>query len=142
MRSVAIGLAWLLAMPLQAQPQFEALRRGDPGRLQYENSCASCHGKSGQGDGPLAAFLVTPPADLSLLVQRNGGVFPRQRVIETIDGRDTPWLGAHGSREMPIWGSVFHDRAEQAGAVGLRAERATKWRLSVLVNYLSRLQQQ
>jgi high-affinity iron transporter len=38
----------------------------DQGRLLYQgNGCASCHGASGHGDGPLAATLRSSPANLS-----------------------------------------------------------------------------
>lgn len=35
------------------------------GRAQYERYCTSCHGAGGLGDGPLAASLPKPPANLS-----------------------------------------------------------------------------
>ena len=30
----------------------------------YASNCALCHGESGEGDGPAASGLATPPADL------------------------------------------------------------------------------
>ena len=43
------------------------------GRSLYrENGCASCHGPSGQGDGPLAATLPSKPIDF-----RDPGLFNR-----------------------------------------------------------------
>jgi mono/diheme cytochrome c family protein len=43
------------------------------GRSLYrENGCASCHGPSGQGDGPLAATLASKPIDF-----RDAGLFNR-----------------------------------------------------------------
>ena len=35
------------------------------GAALYPDHCASCHGANGQGDGPLAAHLPVPPADLT-----------------------------------------------------------------------------
>ena len=52
--------------------------------------------------------LRTPPSDLSLLTQKNGGVFPEATVSEYIDG--VREVGAHGPRTMPVWGLVFQDR--------------------------------
>lgn len=73
-RWIVPALLTALMVSAQAQP------RGGPGRWDYQNSCASCHGASGRGDGPLVRYLVTPPTDLSRLAQRNGGVFPRERL--------------------------------------------------------------
>ncbi|MFQ5879061.1 MAG: CopD family protein [Dehalococcoidia bacterium] len=36
------------------------------GRTLYLNSCAVCHGETGQGDGPLAETLEVPPADFRI----------------------------------------------------------------------------
>jgi mono/diheme cytochrome c family protein len=78
------------------------------GAALYHAHCASCHGESGRGDGMVGAALRTPPADLTLLAQRNGGVFPEAMVSEFIDGsRD---VVAHGLRAMPVWGMIFQNR--------------------------------
>jgi copper transport protein len=36
----------------------------DRGRLLFMNNCIQCHGETGRGDGPLAASLPLPPANL------------------------------------------------------------------------------
>ncbi len=35
-----------------------------PGQVLFEANCASCHGPQGLGDGPVAASLPTPPANI------------------------------------------------------------------------------
>ena len=67
--------------------------------------CASCHGKSGLGDGPLAESLKTRTPDLTLVAKRNKGRFPAEELVRVIDGRTE--VAAHGSREMPVWGLSF-----------------------------------
>jgi mono/diheme cytochrome c family protein len=47
------------------------------GRVDYKDNCASCHGASGKGDGPVHSFLVKPPSDLTTIARRNGGKFPQ-----------------------------------------------------------------
>jgi mono/diheme cytochrome c family protein len=76
------------------------------GRDNFERYCASCHGPGGRGDGPVASALRARPADLTTLARRNGGIFPRERVITQVmgTGRDLP---AHGVQEMPVWGPIF-----------------------------------
>jgi len=68
---------------------------------------AACHGSDGRGHGPAAAALRHGAPDLTLISRRNGGVFPRSRVKAIIAG-DEQSPSAHGSREMPVWGPIFH----------------------------------
>src|SRR5262245_51926027 len=57
------------------------------GGNDYQTYCASCHGESGRGDGPVAEFLALTPADLTNLARKNGGTFPAARLAQIIDGR-------------------------------------------------------
>lgn len=132
-----VGPVLLIALAASAQAQ----PAGGPGRWDYLNSCASCHGVSGRGDGPLVRHLVTPPSDLSRLAQRNGGVFPRERLVSLIDGRSSTEIGPHGSREMPVWGNTYVERFTQAGGRPQLAEDAARRRILDLVDHLERLQQ-
>lgn len=139
-RLIGWGIAPALLIAV-AVSSAQAHRLGDPGRWDYQNSCASCHGASGRGDGPLLRYLVTPPTDLSLLARRNGGVFPRERLVAVIDGRASTDIGPHGSREMPVWGSRYVERFTQAGGSPKLAEGAAHRRIRDLVDHLERLQQ-
>jgi mono/diheme cytochrome c family protein len=73
----------------------------------FRNHCAVCHGKDGRGRGPATIALKGPVPDLTEITKRNGGVFPVSRVKAVIDGTEQP--AAHGSRQMPIWGPIFHN---------------------------------
>jgi hypothetical protein len=75
------------------------------GEKEYLNSCASCHGVGGKGDGPVADSLRKRPADLTRLGETNKGVFPFARIYELVDGRYSTMV--HGPREMPVWGDVY-----------------------------------
>jgi mono/diheme cytochrome c family protein len=68
--------------------------------------CASCHGREGKGDGPVAPVLNRRPADLTTIAKRNGGRFPTDRVERFVTGDREPSL-AHGSADMPVWGPIF-----------------------------------
>jgi mono/diheme cytochrome c family protein len=68
--------------------------------------CASCHGREGKGDGPVAAALNRRPPDLTTIARRNGGRFPTDRVERFVTGDREPTL-AHGSADMPVWGPIF-----------------------------------
>lgn len=104
------------------------------GELQYTLNCASCHGESGRGDGPVAEALTTPPSNLRMLRADNGGVFPTEAVVSFIDGREE--VRAHGTRQMPVWGNIW-------GEVGGQPvpEEEVQRRISELVEYLRSIQE-
>jgi mono/diheme cytochrome c family protein len=83
------------------------------GAEMYGAYCATCHGRTGVGDGPAARALKTPPADLTILAKKNNGKFPSESVMEAL--RSGPAMAnAHGSKDMPIWGPLFSASGEAA----------------------------
>jgi mono/diheme cytochrome c family protein len=82
-----------------------AIAGEDAGRTLYLRYCASCHGREGRGDGPVAPALGEKPIDLTRIAEEHGGKFALDAVCEAIDGTRT--VRAHGVSEMPIWGEVF-----------------------------------
>lgn len=100
------------------------------GEEMYTNYCAACHGKDGKGKGPAAPALKSAPTDLTALTAKNKGTFPDFRVAQTIEGSDT--VAAHGSKEMPVWGQIFH---EMGGGPG-----TDRLRVANLVAYVKTLQ--
>jgi mono/diheme cytochrome c family protein len=75
------------------------------GKDMYTSYCAVCHGTDGKGAGPAASALKVPPTDLTLLSKTNGGKYPALKVTSAIRGEAA--LPAHGSKEMPVWGTLF-----------------------------------
>ena len=102
------------------------------GSQLFRTYCASCHGVTARGNGPLADALRRPPPDLTQFTRRNGGVFPSARVYDIIDGRGVP---SHGDREMPIWGDAFRYTREGATAESI------KERIEAIVAYLAAIQE-
>jgi mono/diheme cytochrome c family protein len=74
----------------------------------FRHYCASCHGVDGRGHGPASVALKHGAPDLTLISHRNGGRFPFQTVKNIIEGKETG-QSAHGNREMPVWGPIFHE---------------------------------
>ena len=77
---VALGVSGLVVAGSHSLGS-EPPDRPDPsaigvGKNLYKGYCASCHGKTGMGDGSLAEHLRTPPADLTELSKRNGNAIP------------------------------------------------------------------
>jgi mono/diheme cytochrome c family protein len=98
------------------------------GKIDYESSCAACHGRNGKGDGPVSPELRTKPSDLTLIAKKNGGVFPSEVLYRIIDGRRT--IRAHGTFDMPVWGIVFRSESEDVA----------RNRILALIDYLKTIQ--
>lgn len=102
----------------------------------YQTLCASCHGVSAKGDGPVAPLIKVRVPDLTRLAARDGGEFPAEDVRRTIDGRYE--RNAHGPRDMPVWGWQFYDGKSTDDA----AERArVDAMIEKLTQYLRLLQE-
>lgn len=86
------------AVPIQQTPT-------DSGQRMFSSYCAACHGADGTGNGPAAQALKVPPTDLTLLSQKNKGVFPSNHVAAVLQfGVKNP---AHGTAAMPVWGNLM-----------------------------------
>ena len=109
--------------------QVPSTGRNDAGSRLFRTHCATCHGTTGRGNGPLADQMRRMPPDLTQYTRRNGGVFPTERVHRIVEGGEIP---SHGNREMPVWGDVF-----QIG----RSEADVKARIDAIVRYLAGIQQ-
>ena len=132
-------LRWMgIAVVAAPAAWSSAAGRGQPGAAGkgaqlYKIHCASCHGTTGRGDGPVAEFLTVRPADLTGIAARNRGAVPAEDVHRIIDGRRV--VKTHGDSAMPIWGDAFSllHTAE--------AEKATSEKIRALVAYIETLQQ-
>jgi mono/diheme cytochrome c family protein len=132
-----LGLFWvlgalapkLLGFPVDEIPANYV----PPGDAMYKQYCAACHGPGGKGDGPAAFTLKTPPPDLTQLTARNMGKFPRE-YVETIL-RFGPGTPAHGSSDMPTWGTIFQ-------LIDKNNESAVRQRIKNITDYLASLQAQ
>lgn len=97
----------------------------------FTHYCAVCHGNDAKGTGPAAGALKKTPADLTQIARRAGGKFPEVHVQRIIQGDDV--VGAHGSRDMPIWGELFKS---------LRGKEDSQLRVTALMRYIDSIQAQ
>ena len=107
----------------------------DASKMEYQSSCAACHGMDGKGNGPVSDELKSRPTDLTLLAKNNNGVFPTSVLNEVIDG--TRQTRAHGNSEMPIWGLRYVLNSKMATTyLNLPYEPRP-----AIFNYIKRIQQ-
>jgi mono/diheme cytochrome c family protein len=129
-------LAMTVGTGLATDRQAAAARAQTPaapdGAALYRAYCASCHGTSGRGDGPVAEFLRIPPTDLTSIAIQAGGAFPADRVHRAIDGRQR--IRGHGATDMPVWGDTL------SPSLAGRDEAATRTRIDALVAYIASMQ--
>ncbi len=95
----------LFAPGLVTTAAAQVYEQTTPGSEVFRTYCASCHGTSARGDGPLAGSMLKKPANLTEIAKRNGGEFPSEMVFKVIDGRQP--VKSHGGPDMPVWGDVF-----------------------------------
>ena len=136
---IAIGAATMA----HAQQSGPAAQNFDRGKYEYDAHCATCHGMSGNGDGPFAQQLKsgTVMPKLTELSKKNNDVFPFMQVYEIIDG--TQSVMTHGPRNMPVWGPRY--RSEIVGETFYDDFRANagafvRARILALTEYVYRLQ--
>jgi len=128
-----VGVALCLATGWAYAGQEAIVQRGKEIYLAY---CGPCHGMTGKGDGEMARFLRGKPSDLTRLKPTSGDQFPFWRVFRIVVGEE--YVGQHGSREMPIWGSWF--AGEQGSLDAEPWVDLTRGRIWQLIVYLESIQ--
>lgn len=129
-QALACAMAMTAAAAL-AQP------KADLGKREYETKCAVCHGLDGRGLGPYAEQLKSKLPDLTLLARNNGGVFPANRIYETIEGAGK----GHGTRDMPVWGIGYTiQAAEVLPELPYNQAAYIRTRITALLEHLKQLQ--
>ena len=107
----------------------------DLGKDLYLHSCATCHGESAAGDGPLAELMTVGVPALTGLSAANEGEFPMLKVIQTIDGRQG--TRGHGY-PMPVWGKRL---ARDLDTDDYGSEEIIRGRILSIAYYLESLQE-
>jgi mono/diheme cytochrome c family protein len=132
-KAILAGAAALLVTACAETPERSPAQL--TGLEMYQQLCASCHGVSAHGDGPVSSLIKVGVPDLTRIAARDGGEFPTEDVRRTIDGR---WdRRAHGARDMPVWGWQLYDASSSDDA---RERAAVDAMIDRLVSYLRTIQ--
>jgi hypothetical protein len=124
------------AVPLIGMVLIAPALAADSGKQDYSQYCAGCHGADGKGKGADLYVLPIKTPDISLLSKQNGGVFPFQRVEDSIDGRRQ--FPSHQRLDMPFWGVNFQQQGKEYTP---ESEAKVKARIDAIVRYVEKLQQ-
>lgn len=116
-----------LGTALEAQSAAETL---------YVENCVSCHGSTGQGDGPVATSLSTKPADLTKIAARRDGVWPMLEIMSILDGYSRNTLPRE---DMPVFEN-FLDNEMVEFDTGNGVNMLVPAKLIDIVNFLETLQ--
>jgi len=130
MLAAIAGAALVLAVAALSDAQNAPRQDYTSGEFLYRSFCASCHGPTGRGDGPVADLGPRPP-DLTRLTTTHGGVFPRALVRTALEG--TRRVDGHLPAAMPNWHEVLK-KTEGAD------ERTISARIDALVTHVESLQ--
>ncbi len=104
------------------------------GQQQFSRYCSTCHGPGAEGDGVASSLFKKTPPNLTLLSQRNDGVFPEEKVLAVVKG-ESP-IAAHGEREMPVWGEIL----DLPNETTVETETISDSKLTSVVYYLRSVQ--
>jgi mono/diheme cytochrome c family protein len=131
-RAMLIVVAGVMTMQAQTTIKHVRPKFTEPtaGKDMFVSYCAACHGVDAKGGGPAAPALKATLSDLTLMSQKNDGKFPKVRVHAILRGDEE--LAAHGSAEMPVWGTVLKSFSEGDNVVTMR--------ITAIANYLESLQ--
>jgi len=136
-RSLSIGIGLVLAftapMVMAQTKANEGSAAGNTpltGQELYRQFCASCHGLDGHGHGPATEALKTPPRDLTLMARESNAKYDARYVKRVIQGEKS--VTAHGTSEMPSWGTSFRTMTGKQSEVDAR--------INLLVEYIRTIQ--
>ncbi len=130
---VGLVIASVFLVSARPVPAQQSTPSQPDGAALFRTHCASCHGTSGRGDGPVAEFLKIAPADLTKIAVQARGAFPTAQMIRIIDGRQT--VRAHGDSKMPVWGDAFSQ------SLAHEDESTVRQKIEALVKYLQSIQE-
>lgn len=127
---LVVSLGSFVAGPIVAQTKVikevpAHMTRTLDGQELYREYCAVCHGVDAKGSGPAADALKKSPSDLTQLSRKNGGKFPTLAVQMNIKGSNG--TVEHGTREMPMWGSIFSGLGQYRDTGELRVMSLLKY---------------
>ena len=131
--SIGISLVASAQTPTRTGPKANLAA----GKELFHQNCAICHGEDAKGHGSMydpesgEPSRRVPPANLTVLSERNAGKFPADRVRNAIYSKGS--IPAHGTPEMPTWGDVFYSMKSDPKVLEKRVRDLTAYSKSIQI---------
>ncbi|MGD9864609.1 MAG: cytochrome c [Pseudodonghicola sp.] len=126
-----IAVPVLAVLAACAADEMQQMPGPAEGEQIFADNCTACHDYRGEG-GTLAAGVKAP--DLTRIAARNGGEFPRARVLSQIDG----YGRGKAADVMPEFGSLLEGELVPVEVEGTMTP--TPRPLAALLAYLESIQ--
>lgn len=130
--SIGVGFVASAQTPTKTGPRANIAA----GKELFHQHCSVCHGVDAKGNGSIydptksiGSERRVPPADLTLLSERNAGKFPADRVRDSIYSKGS--IPAHGTPDMPAWGDVFYSEKSNPKLLEKRVRDLTAYIKSI-----------
>jgi mono/diheme cytochrome c family protein len=125
--SIGAGFVAFAQTPTKTGPKANIVA----GKELYHQHCSVCHGEDAKGNGSMydpesgEPSRRVPPANLTVLSERNAGKFPADRVRDAIYSKGP--IPAHGTPDMPAWGDVFYSMKSDPKSLEKRVRDLTAY---------------
>ncbi len=133
--AVAVVVAGVLVAGARAQgptPRAPMLQKTTVGSELYRFYCSNCHGLDARGRAATPAMHVAG-SNLTVLAVNHGGVFPRE-VVRDVIAHGAGRGSAHGTNDMPVWGTIFRAFEPNDTMVDVRIDNLVRYIESIQVS--------
>ncbi len=100
-----IGASALAADPAPPTPTMKLL---ETGKAAYDQTCAACHGATGEGNGPVAFSIKPPPRNFRKDDFKAGDTVPAVFHTLTYGLPETRMVGYPQLDETTRWGIAYY----------------------------------
>jgi len=103
-----VGVLAAVAIAADPEPPPPSLKLLEAGKAAYDQTCAACHGATGEGNGPVAFAIKPPPRNFRKDAFKAGDSVAQIFHTVTYGLPDTRMIGYPQLDENTRWGVSFY----------------------------------
>ena len=103
-----VALAGATALAADPSPPTPTMKLLETGKAAYDQTCAACHGPTGEGNGPVAFAIKPPPRNFRKDDFKAGDSVPQVFHTITYGLADTRMVGYPQLDETSRWGLAYY----------------------------------